>query len=557
MNCGDGKSAAGSDLDHRFITGDNVSGVPPRQIQHGRQMPPIVRRVTLGVAVAWLVLAVGLGWWMSQRLMTEELDRLAASAEYEANMTARVVDRLFTELTSMANMVASQNQVVQLATRYRVDPPGLAELTREERAAKFTSDPLVRWVGDFMTRLSSDLRYARIYMNNLSHDTVTASQWSESFNIVGQIYTGRAYLIDALRDGSGQQFGIARLNQTASYFVASRIDDANDVPLGSVTVKFDAPDMALYLTGRHIALIVNRQGQVTTASSAPFMLRNVAALLPPGTPRPSDNDDEGPGEPMDVRVLAGSGVADQWLIDGRPYLLRRQPLSNAQYQLLTLAALDHLAPMRRQHFWIAGLVAGFGLVLVLLSGRLAGEVVKRHQEERYAARYDALTALPNRRAILAEMGRYFALAKRTQQLVLVAFIDLDGFKAINDTYGHEIGDKFLIEVGRRLSTGLRAGDMLGRWGGDEFVVIGLAASSRPDDSGGVAEAMRRRLTPLLIGTYAFAERSFDYPGASLGIACADPSVSSLQTVLKEADQLMYADKQERRARVGLRERTGA
>ncbi len=531
--------------------------LPSQHIQHGRQMPPIVRWVTLGIAMGWLALAAGLGWWMSQRLMAEELESLAASAEYEANMTARVVDRLFTELTSMANMVASQSQVVQLAARYRVDPPGFAELTREERAAKFTSDPLVRRVGDFMTRLSNDLRYARIYMNNLSHDTVIASQWAEPFNIVGQIYTGRAYLIDALRDGSGQQFGIARLNHTASYFVASRIDDANDVPLGSVTVKFDAPDMALYLTGRHMALIVNRQGRVTTASSAPFILRNVAALLPPDTLRRSDNDDEDPGKPMDVRALAGSGLGDQWLIDGHPYLLRRQPLNNAQYQLLTLAALDHLAPMRRQHFWIASLVAGFGLVLVLLSGRLAGEMVSRHQEERHAARYDALTALPNRRAILAELARYFALAKRTKQFVLVAFIDLDGFKAINDTYGHEIGDEFLIEVGRRLSTGLRAGDMLGRWGGDEFVVIGLTASSGTDDPGGASEAMRRRLAPLLSGTYAFAECRFDYPGASLGIASADPSVSSLQTVLKEADQLMYADKQERRARVGSPQRTEA
>ncbi|TSJ64858.1 HAMP domain-containing histidine kinase [Starkeya sp. 3C] len=335
-----------------------------------------VRRVTLGVAATWLALMAGLGWWMSQRIMTAQLNSLAASAEYEAETTARVVDRLFTELTSVANMVAHQNQVVQLAKRYRVDPPGLAELTREERAAKFTSDPLVRRVGDFMTRLSNDLRYARIYLNNLSHDTVIASQWAESFNIVGQIYTGRAYLIDALRDGKGQQFGIARLTQTASYFVASRINDIDDMPLGSVTVKFDAPDVALYLTGQHISLIVNLQGRVTTASSAPFMLRNVAALLPPDTLRSGDGN-EGPGEPMDVRAMPGMGQADQWLIDGRPYLVRRQPLINTQYQLLTLAALDHLAPMRRQHFWMAGFAAAFGLALILLSGLVAGQRAER------------------------------------------------------------------------------------------------------------------------------------------------------------------------------------
>lgn len=477
--------------------------------------------------------------------MTEELERLAASAEYEATTTARIVDRLFTEMTSVANMVANRSQVMELASRYRVDPPGFGELTREERAAILTSDPLVRSVGDFMTGLSSDLRYARIYMNNLSHDTVTSSQWSDSFNIVGQIYTGRAYLIDALRTGKGQLFGIARLNQMPSYFVASRIDDPEGLPLGSVTVRLDAPDLALYLTGRHIALIVNRQGRVTTASSAPFMLRNVAALLPPETLRPSDGD-ESLGDPMDVRAMASPGQADQWLVDGHPYLLRRAPLVDTEYQLLTLVALDHLDPMRRQHFWVAGLVAAFGMVVILLSGRVAGQMVMRRQEEQYAANYDALTGLPNRRAILAELDRYFALAKRTQQWVLVAFIDMDGFKAINDTYGHDIGDKFLVEAGQRLLTGLRAGDVLGRWGGDEFVVIGLTAPSRPDDPDGAVGAMRGRLAPSLIGTYAFAECSFEYPGASFGIVSVDPSVASLQAALKEADQLMYADKQARR-----------
>ena len=74
--------------------------------------------------------------------------------------------------------------------------------------------------------------------------------------------------------------------------MASRIDGPNDVPQGSVTVKFDAPDVALYLTGRHIALIVNRQGRVITTLSEPFMLRNVAALLPPGMVQPPDDDEE-------------------------------------------------------------------------------------------------------------------------------------------------------------------------------------------------------------------------------------------------------------------------
>ncbi|PQZ63845.1 two-component sensor histidine kinase [Ochrobactrum sp. MYb49] len=402
----------------------------------------ILSPMTLGVSVTWLAIVACLGWWISHLAVAAETRSLAASAEYEAQTTARVVDRLFTEMNSVANMVAKQNRVIELASRYRIDPPGFSELTREERAAILTNDPLVRLVGDFMTRLSDDLRYARIYMNNLSHDTLTSSQWADSFNIVGQIYTGRAYLVDALRDGSGQLFGIARLNQMPSYFVTSRIEDADDQALGSVTVRFDAPVMAHYLTGRHIALIVNRQGRVTTASSATFMLRNVAAVLPPETLQPS-NSDEGPGEAVAVHQIADVEGGDQWMIDGHPYLVRRQPLGNAQYQLLTLASLDHLGTMQRQHLVAAGVVAAFGLALIVLSGRVAGQRTERRQREEQdrilaisqAAERELTIKVRERTAELAESNASLkAEVKRRRLLELKLKQSLD---SVNDALAQQ------------------------------------------------------------------------------------------------------------------------
>ena len=103
--------------------------------EKGGGMPPQVRRVALGLAALWLALVAGVGWWASQRLVASWMDRLAASAQQEAQATTRVMDRLFTEMASVANMVASQGDVVQLALRYRTDPPGAAQLTREQRAA--------------------------------------------------------------------------------------------------------------------------------------------------------------------------------------------------------------------------------------------------------------------------------------------------------------------------------------------------------------------------------------------------------------------------------------
>lgn len=359
-----------------------MSDMPLPVSRNGRKMPPVVRWVTLCLVVVWLALVAGLGWWMSHQAEAAWLDRTAAGADADAQATARVVDRLFAEMTSVTNMVAHQAQVIQLASRYRIDPPAAASLTRAQRAAQFSRDPLVRKVGDFMDALAGDLRYARIYMNNLSDDTVTASNWAEADSIVGMIYSGRTYLIDALRDGNGHSFGIARLNKSPSYFVSSRIEDAHGVPLGSVTVKFNADEMATYLTGRHLALIVNSQGRVTTTSWEPFMLRNVAALLPQEV-RQRPGSDEGPGQPLDVRPLAG--YPHQWLIDGKPYLVQRQDLANTRYQLLMLASLDRLGPMRRQHVLAAVLVAALGLVLILLASHAVGQMVMRNLEARRAS----------------------------------------------------------------------------------------------------------------------------------------------------------------------------
>jgi len=90
-----------------------------QQAQRKQSMRSTVRMATLGMAVAWLTLVAGSGWWMSKRVVGAELDRLTASAEYEAKTTARIMDRLFTEMLSVTNMVVRQDSVIQLTTRYR------------------------------------------------------------------------------------------------------------------------------------------------------------------------------------------------------------------------------------------------------------------------------------------------------------------------------------------------------------------------------------------------------------------------------------------------------
>lgn len=168
----------------------------------------------------------------------------------------------------------------------------------------------------------------------------------------------------------------------------------------------------------------------------------------------------------------------------------------------------------------------------------ATETLARH------AQTDPLTELPNRRALLTQLRRMIAHGTRAGSHVLVTFVDLDHFKAINDTHGHDFGDSFLTEVARRLQGTLRSEDFAARIGGDEFVVIGHGPIN-PQEALDAGEALVSRLAQAIRGRFVIGDEVFDYPGASIGLCVVPPSSLDAEQALKAADVGMYEDKRAR------------
>jgi diguanylate cyclase len=156
---------------------------------------------------------------------------------------------------------------------------------------------------------------------------------------------------------------------------------------------------------------------------------------------------------------------------------------------------------------------------------------------------DATTQLPNRRALMEEMNRRIALLETGDQTLIVAFIDLDRFKAINDQYGHDAGDRFLIAMGGRLQGALRSGDFAARLGGDEFVV--LASASRTD-ANATATALKSKLQAAGTGRFNLEGQVIDYAGPSIGVIIAEPDARDPETLLAQADAVMYVAKRARK-----------
>jgi len=171
---------------------------------------------------------------------------------------------------------------------------------------------------------------------------------------------------------------------------------------------------------------------------------------------------------------------------------------------------------------------------------------KKQQENlEKMAHYDVLTQLPNRTLLADRFTQAIAHSKRQENLLAVCFLDLDDFKPVNDLYGHETGDKLLIEVADSLKAIIRDEDTVSRQGGDEFALLLGDIDSFPH-----CEQMLKRIINSLSQPYLIDEKSL-LISASIGVTLYPQDNSNLDTLLRHADQAMYEAKQAGRNRYHL------
>lgn len=162
---------------------------------------------------------------------------------------------------------------------------------------------------------------------------------------------------------------------------------------------------------------------------------------------------------------------------------------------------------------------------------------------KHNAMTDAVTGLPNRRALIEEVSRRLARRERDGSDLLIAFIDLDGFKQINDRHGHDAGDRFLKAIAHDLAGCHRADDFTARLGGDEFVVL---ASAHADENG-AESALRARLETATTKSFDLGTCIIDYAGASIGVITARRDRHEAEDELVRADAAMYVVKRARKS----------
>ena len=180
-----------------------------------------------------------------------------------------------------------------------------------------------------------------------------------------------------------------------------------------------------------------------------------------------------------------------------------------------------------------------GLIVV---GRDVTERNRAEEQLHKLAHFDPLTHLPNRVLLSDRLQIATAHTQRSGRLLAICYLDLDGFKPVNDHHGHETGDRLLVEVAHRLTDTLRAGDSVGRLGGDEFVLLLSELGSEAECRKALERVLARLAMPYRIDNLELTLT------ASIGVTLYPSDATDSDTLLRHADQAMYEAKEAGRNR---------
>ncbi|HWA57731.1 MAG TPA: GGDEF domain-containing response regulator [Gemmatimonadales bacterium] len=214
-------------------------------------------------------------------------------------------------------------------------------------------------------------------------------------------------------------------------------------------------------------------------------------------------------------------------------------LTGDDNERLAMAAVRNGA----QDYLVKGRVDSWTLIRTIRHSherhRLLAELETARRREAHRATHDPLTGLPNRALYFDRLSHAIEQASRRREKLAVLYLDLDGFKPVNDTHGHATGDEVLIQVSQRLSSGVRRSDTLARLGGDEFAVLFEKVPERS-----VGESLVLALKALFKDPIAVGNHRFPI-GFSAGLALYPDDGKNADALLQTADAAMYREKSTR------------
>jgi diguanylate cyclase (GGDEF)-like protein/PAS domain S-box-containing protein len=294
--------------------------------------------------------------------------------------------------------------------------------------------------------------------------------------------------------------------------VAVRQGEATNADLRIAAIAFESQEGMFITDAQNVILRVNRAFSEITGYSSEEAIGQTPRLLSSGR--------------HDAKFYAEMHESIRHSRSWQGEIWNRRKNNEIYPEWLTITAVTNSA----------GVMTHYVSTLTDISQRKASE-----EKIQYLAFYDSLTRLPNRRLLVDRLQQALASSARSDRAGALLFIDLDNFKLLNDTLGHEKGDLLLQQVAQRLTASVREGDSVARLGGDEFVLLLDDLSENPNEAANQAEVVGEKILATLNQPYDLAGHTY-HNTPSIGVTLFAGHQSSADELMKHADLAMYEAK---------------
>jgi diguanylate cyclase (GGDEF)-like protein len=449
--------------------------------------------------------------------------------------------------------VIGRDRAVIEALRRHPDDRAVAGLGRDGRQARFGADPLLAALNRSLAGSVADISAVSvIWIINPAGEAIAASNGGRPDSFVGIGYRDRTYFTEAMAGRLGHQFALGRVTNIPGLFFSAPVREGERI-IGVVAIKVDIPYLASWVNQAD-AFLSDNYGVVILARDRDQEMRTLPGAAVMGLSAADRIGRYKRSEFELLPIVPWGGQAypgmQRWGDAGIPYLRRSAVLPEDDLALTILEPVPRVATMAEDRLGLFGLAASVGALIIILAGGGTHLLLDRERSRRnratrrrieYLATHDVLTGLFSRSVLDQFLGHGIAGARRSGRGLGVLFVDLDQFKEVNDSMGHEVGDLVLKEAARRLRNTVREADVVIRQGGDEFIVL-LFDLPQPGDARGVAE----KILAVLDEPYTITDPPLRL-SASIGIATYPESGETPSMLLRRADVAMYRAKEAGRA----------
>ena len=510
----------------------------------------IGQRRTVLITILLLIVWNISGWYVAERYYIakarELIEQETVLSQQRAGDLVDSIARNLNNLHGIPEFLTNLLRVRRAAERFGADALA-STLTLEIQRQRWTTDPQLNELNQLLGIAEKKLGADMIYMLNASGDCIASSNWNTLQNPIGLNFAERDFFKKNKLGQSGMQYAVGKRTRIPGVFFSTPIIQ-NGKLIGAIVAKANVPNLS-FLISQFDAFVTDSYGVVILARNKSLEMHAMPDATIRNVPEQQRLARYYRSDFPELKLEAWEDRRLPALIkfenEQPPHVISTKPLNAYGLQVYVMSEMTTIPALTQNHFWFTLLLNALGSMVILV---IAGLVIHFKTIERSKAQlwkranFDVLTQLPNRDMFRDRLSQEIKKSDRTGQPLALMLIDLDQFKEVNDTLGHDMGDILLQEAARRILNCVRESDTVARLGGDEFTVVlsQLANASHAED---IAQKIIKRLSEPFTLNLEVAHIS-----ASLGITLYPVDALDIDSMMRNADQAMYVAKNNGRNR---------